>query len=100
LSGGERPVKMNTRVHVFVRGTVQGVFFRSETRNEAKKRNVRGWVRNLPDGSVEALFEGEATNVKALVKFCGHGPKDAIVTDTEVWWEDYKGEFDRFEMRY
>lgn len=91
---------MNARAHMFVSGMVQGVFFRSETRNEARKRNVRGWVRNLPDGGVEALFEGEETNVKALVEFCRHGPPGAIVTDTEVQWEDYKGEFGTFEMRH
>jgi acylphosphatase len=91
---------MKTRTHVFVRGTVHGVFFRSETRNEARKRGVKGWVRNLPDGRVEAIFEGEETSVKALVEFCGRGPPGAIVTDVEVRWEDYKGEFDTFEMRH
>jgi len=91
---------MNTRARMFVSGMVQGVFFRSETRNEARKRNVRGWVRNLSDGGVEALFEGEETDVKALVEFCRHGPPGAIVTDTEVQWEDYKGEFGTFEMRH
>lgn len=61
---------MKTQAHVFVSGRVQGVFFRSEMRREATRRGVRGWVRNLPDGRVEAIFEGEEQNVKALVEFC------------------------------
>lgn len=91
---------MKTRAHVFVGGTVQGVFFRSETQSEARKRDLKGWVRNMPDGRVEAVFEGEETSVKALVEFCRRGPPGAIVTDVEVRWEDYKGEFDTFDMRH
>jgi len=91
---------MKTRVHVFVSGYVQGVFFRSETRREARKYGLTGWVRNLRDGRVEAVFEGEEDAVKKLVEFCRHGPSGAMVTSIEVFWEDYKGEFNNFEIKY
>jgi acylphosphatase len=91
---------MKVRAHVFVSGRVQGVFFRSETRSEAKKHGVAGWVRNLSDDRVEAVFEGEEENVKGLIEFCEHGPEGAKVTRVEVIWENYTGEFGDFEVRY
>ena len=91
---------MKARAHVFVSGRVQGVFFRSEARHEARKRGVNGWVRNLPDDKVEAVFEGEEENVKKLLEFCRRGPAGAIVTVTDVTWENYRGEFRDFEIRY
>jgi acylphosphatase len=91
---------MKVRAHVFMSGMVQGVFFRSETQYEAKKRGVKGWVRNLPDGRVEAVFEGEEEKVKELINFCKHGPPGARVTSVEVRWENYTGEFKNFEIRY
>jgi acylphosphatase len=91
---------MNARAHVFVRGYVQGVFFRSETRLEAQKQGVTGWIRNLPDGRVEAVFEGEETAVKRLVEFCRRGPLGAEVARVDVLWENHTGEFNRFEIRY
>ncbi|MGB9740613.1 MAG: acylphosphatase [Candidatus Bathyarchaeia archaeon] len=91
---------MMIRVHVFVSGRVQGVFFRSETRYEARKRGVKGWVRNLPDGRVEAVFEGEEKSVKELIEFCERGPPGARVTNVDVFWEKFTGEFRDFEIRY
>ena len=91
---------MKVRAHVLVSGMVQGVFFRSETQYEAKKRNVTGWVRNLPDGMVEAVFEGEEEKVKELINFCKHGPPGARVASVDVRWEKYTGEFKDFEIRY
>ncbi|MDH7477800.1 MAG: acylphosphatase [Candidatus Bathyarchaeota archaeon] len=91
---------MKVRAHVFVSGMVQGVFFRSKTQYEAKKRGVTGWVRNLPDGRVEAVFEGEEEKVKELVNFCRRGPPGARVTYVDVRWENYTGEFRDFEIRY
>jgi acylphosphatase len=88
---------MKVRAHVFVSGRVQGVFFRSETRLQARKLEVTGWVRNLADGRVEAVFEGDETNVKQLVDFCRRGPPGARVTNVNVVWETYVGEFDSFE---
>jgi acylphosphatase len=96
-SNGE---SMNVRAHVFVSGRVQGVFFRSETQHEARKRGVKGWVRNTPDGRVETVFEGEEENVKSLIEFCRRGSEGARVTSADVIWENYVGEFRDFEIRH
>jgi acylphosphatase len=88
------------RAHVFVSGRVQGVFFRHQTRREAEVRGVTGWVRNLPDGRVEAVFEGEEHAVKALVDFCRKGPRGALITNVEVACEGFTGEFQDFEVAY
>ncbi len=85
------------RVHVFVSGIVQGVFFRQKTKQQAEKLSVNGWVRNLPDGRVEAVFEGEEAAVKQLEEFCHHGPPSAVVTNVDSMWETYRGEFSGFE---
>jgi len=89
-----------TRVHVYVSGKVQGVFFRQTTMDQALSHGVYGWVKNLPDGRVEAVFEGEETAVKALVDFCARGPKGASVTNVVTSWEPFKKEFDSFEIAY
>jgi len=73
-----------TRVHVYVSGRVQGVFFRATTRETARERGVDGWVRNLDDGRVEAVFEGPEAAVDALVEFCHQGSPAANVTEVEV----------------
>lgn len=91
---------MKVRAHVLVSGRVQGVFFRSETYDEATRRNVTGWVRNRYDGRVEAVFEGEKEKVDELVEFCRRGPPGARVTNLEVKWENYRGEFTEFRIRY
>ena len=91
---------MKIRAHVFVSGRVQGVFFRSETRYEAKRRKVAGWVRNTSDGRVEAVFEGEKEDVGKVVDFCRRGPSGARVTKIDVKWEDYIGELEDFKVRY
>jgi len=83
-----------------VSGRVQGVFFRVETRREANRRNVSGWVRNLPDRRVEAVFEGEKDDVERLIEFCRRGPPGARVNHVEVRWERYSGEFRGFRIRY
>jgi acylphosphatase len=91
---------MMVRAHILVSGRVQGVFFRSETSYEAEKQGVKGWIRNLPDGKVEAIFEGEEESVKELVEFCRQGPRGAKITKVDVKWENYKGEFRSFEIKY
>ena len=91
---------MRVRAHVFISGRVQGVFFRYETRLRAIRNNVTGWVRNLPDGRVEAVFEGEKENVEAMIDFCHRGPPGAIVRKVEVIWEKPTGEFKSFQIRY
>jgi len=91
---------MKTRAHVWVEGHVQGVFFRYETSRIARNLNVNGWVRNLPNGQVEAVFEGEKENVEEMVKFCRRGPPGAQIDDVEAKWETYRGEFSTFEIMY
>ena len=73
-------------------GYVQGVFFRTETRDRARSLGVRGWVRNVPDGSVEAVFEGEPGHVDSLVAWCRRGPRAGRVDELEVEWEEPLGE--------
>jgi len=91
---------MKVRAQVFVSGRVQGVFFRSETSYEAKRRNVAGWVRNTSHGRVEAVFEGEKEDVEKVIDFCRRGPPGARVTKVDIRWEDYSGEFRDFKIRY
>ena len=91
---------MKVRAHVFIDGRVQGVFFRSETRREARRSNVFGWVKNLSDGRVEAVFEGEKENVDKLIEFCKEGPPGARVAKTEISMEAYRGEFDDFRIAW
>jgi acylphosphatase len=69
---------------VVVHGHVQGVFFRDATRRAARTRGLAGWVRNRPDGTVEAWFEGPPADVLALVEWCRTGPSHALVTDVDV----------------
>ena len=88
------------RAHIFVSGFVQGVFFRSNTKAKAKEFGVLGWVRNLPDGRVEAVFEGEKEDVEKMIEWTRRGPVYSKVEDVEVEWEEYRGEFDDFEIRY
>jgi acylphosphatase len=91
---------VKARAHVFVSGRVQGVFFRSETKRKAESRSVTGWVRNLSDSRVEVVFEGEAEAVEALVEFCKRGPAGALVTNFDLTWEAYTGEFNGFKIRH
>ena len=82
----------DARRRVVVSGRVQGVFFRDSVRRHAHDRGVAGWVTNRDDGKVEAVFEGEADDVEALVAFCRSGPEDAVVEDVEVSDEEPAGE--------
>ena len=86
------------RRRVVVRGSVQGVFFRDSCRREARSRGVAGWVTNRPDGAVEAVFEGDADAVQALVDWCGHGPRGAEVTAVDETAEEPEGT-SGFEIR-
>ena len=79
-------------------GMVQGVFFRAETRDRARTLGVGGWVRNAPDGSVEAVFEGEHDRVESMVDWCRRGPRGARVDDVDVTWAEPQGE-DGFAIR-
>ncbi len=91
---------MKSRARVFVSGLVQGVFFRSHTREKAREMGLKGWVRNLPDGKVEAVFEGEKDMIARILEWCRKGPPHARVTDVRIVWEEFRGEFEAFEVRY
>lgn len=91
---------MKARAHVVVSGVVQGVFFRANTQERAQALGLGGWVRNTPEGGVEAVFEGDKEKIEQAIAFCRQGPRGASVEDIKVTWEDYKGEFGGFEIRY
>ncbi|MEW6457337.1 MAG: acylphosphatase [Acidobacteriota bacterium] len=90
---------MKRRIHAYVEGRVQGVFFRDFARREAYPLSVKGWVRNMSDGRVEVVAEGEEENLKNFVESLKKGPPLAIVTDVEVEWEEYRGEFSDFRIK-
>ena len=87
------------RAHVLVSGKVQGVYYRANTRETARERGVDGWVRNLDDGRVEAVFEGPEDAVEAMVEWCHEGSPAASVEDVEVEYGDPEG-IDGFSVRY
>ena len=88
----------NIQAHVIIRGRVQGVFFRVETRKAARSYGVAGWVRNLPDGSVEAVFEGTRQQVEQVLEWCRKGPPLGRVDKIDVQWESATGEFNAFNI--
>lgn len=91
---------MKSRVSVTIRGRVQGVAFRHHTCRQAEILGVSGWVRNLPDGAVEGLFEGDGEAVQALVAWCRSGPPAAAVERVDIRQEEYCAEFTGFSIRY
>ncbi|SDQ59743.1 acylphosphatase [Natronobacterium texcoconense] len=88
-----------TRAHVFVSGTVQGVYYRANTRDTAREKGVDGWVKNLADGRVEAIFEGAEDVVEEMIEWCHTGSPAAEVEDVVVEYEEPRGE-DGFEIQY
>jgi acylphosphatase len=87
------------RAHVYVSGDVQGVFFRDSTREKAELLGLTGWVKNLPDGRVEALFEGPSERVREMIRWCEQGPPHAAVEDVDTEFEASQGDFKGFEVR-
>lgn len=88
------------RAHVVVSGRVQGVAFRAHAIEEARRLGLDGWVRNLDDGRVEALAEGERPKVEELVAWLRHGPRHARVDRAEVAWEEARGGLGPFDVRF
>jgi acylphosphatase len=88
------------RAHVFISGRVQGVNFRVSTRDQARQAGVTGWVRNLPDGRVEAVFEGTNAAVRRMVSWCYSGPTAAEVERVDVQWEDPTNADSSFTINY
>lgn len=90
----------NGRVHLIIHGYVQGVFYRAGTRETALRLGLKGWVRNLPDGNVEAVFEGSVEKLQAALEWCKAGPPGALVNKIDEEWQDYTGDFKTFEVGY
>lgn len=86
------------RAHVLISGRVQGVNFRYSTSQKAQFLGVTGWVRNNPDGRVEAVFEGEEEDVRHMVQWCHRGPSMARVDRVDVNWQPFSGEFEDFRL--
>lgn len=83
-----------------IHGYVQGVFFRASTREKAVSLGLKGWVKNLHDGSVEAVFEGDVEKLHEAVQWCQNGPPGAHVTKIDEKWQDYIGEYRSFDVKY
>ena len=88
------------RIRIFVTGRVQGVFFRQALKVIAKKNDILGWVRNLKDGRVEAVLEGDEEDLDRVIEWAHGGPANARVEDVEIRNEKPTGEFDTFDVRY
>lgn len=86
------------RAHVWLKGRVQGVGFRYATADEARRRNVGGWVRNLDSGGVEAVFEGPRRAVDHMLGWCRQGPPGAYVRDVRISWDEPAENLQRFEI--
>ena len=86
------------RAHLFIEGRVQGVFFRACTQEEAHKRKLTGWVKNLYDGRVEAVFEGDEKDVQSMIEWCHRGPPHAMVAHVSAKIEEYRDEYSDFSV--
>ncbi|MEK6758351.1 MAG: acylphosphatase [Deltaproteobacteria bacterium] len=84
------------RARIIVEGLVQGVYYRANTTEVSKKHGVCGWVKNNPDGTVEAVLEGEKEDVELVISWCRVGPMRARVDSVDVKWEEFRDEFDDF----
>ncbi len=87
------------RMHMVVKGIVQGVYYRYNTAKKANEYELTGWVRNVFDGNVEILCEGREENIGRLVEWCNVGPRGAYVEKVHTEWGVYTGEFSAFEIR-
>ncbi len=90
---------MKKRVHVWIEGRVQGVFFRANTKKKADRAGISGWVRNLSDGRVEAVLEGDKEKVSDVLEWMRRGPRLASVEDVKAREEGFKGEFNDFLIK-
>ena len=88
------------RAHLLISGFVQGVFFRTTAQSMAQTLGLTGWVKNRTDGKVEIVAEGEEYNLNSLIQWCHHGPQGAHVNNVQVNICEYKGEFDKFSVKY
>lgn len=95
-SGGDQDLE---RAYVYVSGRVQGVFFRDSTREEAERLGLSGWVSNLSDGRVEAVFQGPSEDVRQMVRWCEEGPSHADVEDVQAEFEGADEDLQGFQVR-
>jgi len=86
------------RARIFVRGKVQGVFFRENTKQKAQEIGLTGWVRNTDDGGVEAMFEGEREKILEIIDWGKTGPALAKVDNIEIEWQDFQNKFSSFQV--
>jgi len=91
---------MKSRSHIFVSGKVQGVFLRQNNRKKAAEFRLSGFVRNLQNGKVEAVFEGKKEKIEKIIQWIKKGPETAQIENIEIDWKNYQGEFKNFEIRY
>ena len=90
----------NQRIRIIVTGKVQGVFFRQTLKVKAKKNEIFGWVKNLQDGRVEAILEGDEEKISKIIGWAHGGPANARVEDVEIRNEKFIGEFSKFDVLY
>jgi acylphosphatase len=93
-------MKENLRAHLYISGIVQGVFFRSNTREIATSLHITGWVKNLRDGRVEVIAEGPKDKIDQFIQWCHKGPAGASVDTVEIEWHAATGEFNDFGVQY
>lgn len=90
----------DARVHLVIHGYVQGVFYRASTRQTALSLGLKGWVRNMPSGNVEVVFQGRVDQIRKAVEWCRQGPPGAQVTGIDEEWSEAKAECEGFEIKY
>ena len=88
------------RLHIVIEGIVQGVFYRASTIEESSKLGLTGWVKNCPDGRVEAVFEGNTDKIEKILEWCKEGPPGAVVRNVETVWEQATGDYNSFTIKY
>ena len=88
----------NKIVHIFISGFVQGIGFRQFIKSNAQKLGLKGWVKNLPEGRVEALFNGEEHKIEEMIALCKKGPFLSEVENVEIIWEETEEKFEEFEI--
>ncbi|MEO6682342.1 MAG: acylphosphatase [Ginsengibacter sp.] len=85
-------------VHLIISGKVQGVFYRASAKKKAEQLNVRGWIKNTPEGNVEATVTGEAGKIQDFIQWCQSGPDKAVIKDIKIYKQDFQ-EFDAFTIK-
>ncbi|MCL5256647.1 MAG: acylphosphatase [Chloroflexi bacterium] len=98
IGRNERPGAELASLHIWVSGRVQGVFYRDSIRHEAIKHGIKGWVKNLPDGKVEAVLEGQRQALEEVARWAWHGPPTAVVREVKLEWEAYSGQYRNFSV--